>query len=80
MAYDECQKMGATLAVIDTQYKVKELLWHLTYWFRRWDLMYVGLIHDVWIPVEKKISEYNVMDCKMYCLCLLFGLWHTQSM
>ena len=43
LAYDECQKMGATLAIIDSQYKVEELLFYMKYhWtFRTVDLMFM---------------------------------------
>ena len=58
-AYDECQKMGAILAVIDSQYKVKELLWYMKHhWtFRTVDLMFIGLIHEKWIPVDPNIGR-----------------------
>ena len=55
-AHDECQKIGATLAVIDSQYKVKKLLWDMKYWFKTYDLMHIGLIHDKWVPINNKIG------------------------
>ena len=55
--------MGATLAVIDSQYKVKELLWYMKHhWtFRTVDLMFIGLIHEKWIPVDPNISMFIVI-------------------
>ena len=54
--------MGATLAVIDSQYKVKELLWYMKqHWtFRTVDLMFIGLIHEKWIPVDPNIGLFIV--------------------
>ena len=64
-AYDECQKMGASLAVIDSQYKVEELLWYMKHhWtFRTVDLMFIGLIHEKWIPVDPNIGLFIVITC-----------------
>ena len=77
-AYDECQKMGATLAVIDSQYKVNELLWYMKHhWtFRTVDLMFIGLIHEKWIPVDPNISMFIVIFS--HIVRYLVGYTHTH--
>ena len=60
-AYDECQKVGASLAVLDSYNKFKQLLdynkQHHTMGYL--DLLYIGLTNHRWMPISRHISKFH---------------------
>ena len=60
-AYDSCHRMGATLAVLDTRTKIKQLLDYMRGHprLKSKDLLYTGLTNQKWIPVNSSMS-FNI--------------------
>ena len=58
-AYDACHRMGASLAVLDTEDKIKLLLdytrAHRT--LKSKDLLYIGLTKFAWMPINVEMSK-----------------------
>ena len=57
-AYGECQKLGASMAILDSSYKIKAMLQFIQGNKFRSDLYYIGLASYKWIPLSSLTSEY----------------------
>ena len=60
-AYDQCEAIGGSLAVLDTSDQLKRVLTfmknHIT--LKNKDFLYIGLTNHKWIPTDIKFGKHD---------------------